>query len=997
MSHRLSIAPITCSGYLFLIFAGLGPLVLRASAQPAQTGQPTPSPGPAAKEKPKEVPLIERLRSPYEADRPVAEKLRSPRETLKTLYFAVILYDLFPEMIADAVACLDLDALQPRPASEDAAMLALDLENILDGLALPLSGVSDQAAGDSVVLHDAAGIKLALRRGTDGGWRFDTGTLERLPAMRRAECERRQQRPATPASLREGFTDPRATMRQFISDVANGDFYAAARALDLSSLGTEQRRQQGPALAQQLAFVLQRQGFVFRQEVPDRPDGPPYSWHADSHGRIALDRVRQSDGKDAWLFTRLTVRNIPAMYAAVQDADPNHRYLRLGMIVPGWQASNAPEAKKRPEDVPAHRGSPRALLQGFFRTMDAAEADDARLADALEYLDLDSVPLADRGSLGTKLAAKLETVLRKIPMDLSAIPDDWNAPPQVLGEAQGCRVDILRQRDGCWCFSAATVARIPEMFDKLAGKTSSEQGRGSNLDSARDLVMTFQDAAGHRDFPQAAHCLDLSEINVSARAVLGPVLAFKLKYVLDRLGRIYVQEIPDNPDGPRYVLYRGDLGRIVLDRKVHDPGKGVWQFTPETVQLIEPMFRAVFGKPLDESQQDGVGVLAAPCFWETPGIWLRLKLPHWLQVRLEPLDLYQWLGFALAALASWLGTRITLAGVSRLVAWLLHRSGLALSVRFVTAAFKPLMWLAAAWIFFFLLAGLDLPVAVAGYWFATEKFLLAALFGWLGLRLIDLSMGIYTNTESLRPHRNLSDMIVPVSMRLGKATVLLFVATYVIYQVGQIELLIRFLTGLGFAGLAASLAAQDAMKSFFGTLLLIGERAFKIGDRILVGGTEGVVEQVGFRSTRLRTAEDSLITIPNAIIAAAPIDNMGARSHHRFSSTIVISPETPFERLQEFRGRLRAWLDQHPLVVRNKVDVHIHQISYQGVELSLNLFLATNAPAEEIHFREAVNCEILHQAAELGVDLAPRHLGLLREKSSARAAADSAERQPRAA
>jgi hypothetical protein len=110
-----------------------------------------------------------------------------------------------------------------------------------------------------------------------------------------------------------------------------------------------------------------------------------------------------------------------------------------------------------------------------------------------------------------------------------------------------------------------------------------------------------------------------------------------------------------------------------------------------------------------------------------------------------------------------------------------------------------------------------------------------------------------------------------------------------------------------------------------------------------------------------------------------------------------MSPETPLERLQEFRGRLRTWLDEHPLVLRNKVDVHIHQITSQGVELSLSLFLATGIPAEEIRFREAVNCEILHQAAELGVDLAPRHLRLLQEKASQPVAADSAGRQTRAA
>src|SRR5439155_10628988 len=135
---------------------------------------------------------------------------------------------------------------------------------------------------------------------------------------------------------------------------------------------------------------------------------------------------------------------------------------------------------------------------------------------------------------------------------------------------------------------------------------------------------------------------------------------------------------------------------------------------------------------------------------------------------------------------------------------------------------------------------------------------------WFGLRLIDLVMAVYINSEFLKPHRSLGDMIVPVTMRLTKGITLIVVATYVVYQIGQGDMLGRFLTGLGVAGLAASLAAQDALKSFFGTLLLIGERSFKIGDRIIVGGQEGVVEQVGFRSTRLRTPEDSLLTIPNS-------------------------------------------------------------------------------------------------------------------------------------
>ncbi len=615
------------------------------------------------------------------------------------------------------------------------------------------------------------------------------------------------------------------------------------------------------------------------------------------------------------------------------------------------------------------------MLQGFFRTLDGADVNDARLADALEYLDLDSVPVADRAALGAKLAVKLEAVLRKLPIDLQSLPDDWNASPQVLGEAQGVRVEILRLHDGCWCFSEATVARIPEMFDKLPGKTRAEHGRGAHLDSPRDTMMTFQAAVRRGDFTEGARCLNLTEVPVSAQDELGPVLAFKLQYVLDRIGRIYVQEIPDNAEGPRYVLYRGELGRVVLDRNAEKPNKGEWQFTPETVKNAETMFLAVAGTPPEETPDDNAEMLAVPRFWETPGVWLRLRMHPWLQSRLGPLDLYQWLGLILAILASWAGARVTMLGVAHFVAWVLRRFGSALSEKFVASTLRPLTVLTAIWTLFLLMAWLDLHIAVASPVFAAEKFILSGLLGWLGLRLMDLSLGIYNNAELLRPHRSLGDMIVPVSMRLGKGAVLLVVAIYMIYQVGEFDLLGRFLTGLGVAGLAASLAAQDAMKSYFGTLLLIGERAFKIGDRISVGGKEGVVEQVGFRSTRLRNTENSLITVPNAVIAASSIDNMGVRTTRGYSTTVVMSAQASLSRLQEFRDGLRRWLGEQQAVVPDKVDVHLHQVTDKGVELSVSLSLLSASSAEETRFREAITCEILRLAESLKVDIAPDHRG----------------------
>src|SRR5262245_36395823 len=119
MHKRLPLA-VRLGCFPLLLLAGCGPPVTTARGQSSGPAAPKPPPNASPQPRPKEVPLAERLRSPLEDDRPLADKLRSPRETLNTLYYAVVLYDLFPPMIEDALASLTLDALRPRPPPETA-------------------------------------------------------------------------------------------------------------------------------------------------------------------------------------------------------------------------------------------------------------------------------------------------------------------------------------------------------------------------------------------------------------------------------------------------------------------------------------------------------------------------------------------------------------------------------------------------------------------------------------------------------------------------------------------------------------------------------------------------------------------------------------------------------------------------------------------------------------------------------------------------------------
>ena len=109
----------------------------------------------------------------------------TPRKTLETFYFAISGYDRAPNLIANAIDCLDLTALDPAMRERDAALLAHQLEFILNRQAIPLYGVPDRPDGDRVVLDEVAGQPIVLARGPDGRWRFDSETVGRIGRLRK--------------------------------------------------------------------------------------------------------------------------------------------------------------------------------------------------------------------------------------------------------------------------------------------------------------------------------------------------------------------------------------------------------------------------------------------------------------------------------------------------------------------------------------------------------------------------------------------------------------------------------------------------------------------------------------------------------------------------------------------------------------------------------------------------------------------------------------------
>lgn len=907
-------------------------------------------------------------------NRPLSEKLGTPRQTLETLCFAMDAYDKIPSMIADAVACLEVDA-KDGYAPGAIELLAIQMNEILDELSIPFTGVGSGSDGKPVVFYEREEIKIVLACGADRLWRFDRATVARIPTMRMSLVARTKQRNSIRAQLQEGMEEPTATAVTFLEHAIEGDYESAALRLDLSQVPADQRPARGPLLAWKLACVIQRRCYVFRQAVPIEPEGPPFTLSADAVGRIVIERVRKPNGKDTWLFAAATVAAIDTMYQAEQKKRPDPRYVLLKTVVslppePRAATEDMVKGTKAPSNVPPEFSSPRTLLREFFRAMDDAEYNDAKLLAAPRFIDLSHLADDDLKTRGPKLATMLETVFRKLKLDLSAVPDKWSAPPQVLSGPDGLRVEIVRQTDGCWRFSRETASRLPAMYDSISSKDKTEQERTYGLNNPRETLITFFRSVNNRDGRQATTCLDLSEFPTSARDDLGPVLAFKLKNVIDHIGRVYLQEIPNDPDGPRFVLYRGTYGRITLARREEDKSRS-WRFTTSTVRQIESMFEQLLDAPLDSSLASESHIRLTPAFLTEPGIWIHRRISPLFRHPVLGLELYQWAGLPLIVLGSWLVAAVAGKVLYWLLIWIFHIGAAQADRDLIRARLGAYRFLVFLFCLHYLLEWVDLPVSFGTLLYGFEKFVFTAALVWAGFQWTDLGYLFYHHSGEMNNHRGLGDLLVPFTVRAVKVTVVLIALAYLVYLFGEGESLKQFLTGLGVAGLAVSLAAQDSLKNLFATLLLIGDRTFRVGDRLLIGDKEGVVEQVGFRSTKLRTPEDSLLILPNSLMAYGVVDNLGLRQYRRIRMVFSLPLDTPLEKAATLRDQVRNYLLAYPGVDRKRVHAHFNRISETGIEIETSAYVNAIDFEAEKQCREDFLRESLRLAGALNVTMLP--------------------------
>jgi MscS family membrane protein len=216
----------------------------------------------------------------------------------------------------------------------------------------------------------------------------------------------------------------------------------------------------------------------------------------------------------------------------------------------------------------------------------------------------------------------------------------------------------------------------------------------------------------------------------------------------------------------------------------------------------------------------------------------------------------------------------------------------------------------------------------------------------------------------------LDDMMVPM-VRKSLRVVVVLLALVQIAQILSDKPITSIIAGLGVGGLAVALAAQETIKNFFGSLVIFADKPFELDERIRVGGHDGVVEEVGFRSTRIRTLDGHLVTIPNGELANLLVENVSKRPYIKRVLEVGITYDTPIEKVQQARTILEEILHEHE-GYNKAYPPRVYFKTFNASSLDL-IAIYWYHPADYwayMHHADQVNMDVLSRFNEAGIEFA---------------------------
>ena len=178
------------------------------------------------------------------------------------------------------------------------------------------------------------------------------------------------------------------------------------------------------------------------------------------------------------------------------------------------------------------------------------------------------------------------------------------------------------------------------------------------------------------------------------------------------------------------------------------------------------------------------------------------------------------------------------------------------------------------------------------------------------------------------------------------------------------------IAGLGLGGVIVTLAAQDTAKNLFGGFVIFIDKPFAVGDWIQIDSYEGTVEDITFRSTRIRTFENSVLNIPNSKISDSSVINWSKMESRRYRFTLTLALDTPLERLQSAQEKISKMLKKYDAILDDSIIVKFDTISENGINLLICSYTDSVDYNSYLEEKEKINYKIMQILKEERIELA---------------------------
>jgi MscS family membrane protein len=458
-------------------------------------------------------------------------------------------------------------------------------------------------------------------------------------------------------------------------------------------------------------------------------------------------------------------------------------------------------------------------------------------------------------------------------------------------------------------------------------------------------VFQFLEACHARDYSKATYYLDLRRMPAAARAKDGPELARQLEDLLDDTP-FDITTLSRDPEGDqadglppafdRLASFQvgGQTVELQLERVEPRPGDHVWEVSADSVGLIAKAHQAVAETPFEK------------------------KLPQVL-VTFEILDtpLWRWIALLLAGVLLWVVSRFLSGALVAGLRIFLDAQGFRgpLRVALVVAGMRLALEYA--------------PPATLSRTFIerTLGMIIALAVAWAGAVAVDLIAERWRARLDPRMQA-ISFSVLPLARQILKLSFFLIAILTVLSAWGYNTTAI--LAGVGVGGIAIALAAQKTIEDLFGGVSVISDRPVLVGDVCRFGDRTGTVMHIGLRSTRIRTPDRTVISVPNGQFATMTLENISGRDKIWFHPAINLRRDTTSDQLLQVLTSFRQILVGHPKVETGKIPVRFIGVGTYSLDVEVVAYVNTADYDEFLEIQQELLLQILQAVEKAGTALA---------------------------